>query len=231
MHNVLKNSLRGVLLAAIVAAAACTSPTAPVADGTAVFSKGATGGGGGGGGGGGTGGSGGSGTLNFLTATSGPPTVSTAPVSFWAVAGQDRSASVYYSDSTTNSNHRFLRLRIRPRTQMNRPDGSIVAQGDSILITIQVTDPVSLVAHFEPSGMQFSGHDPASLTMYFADTDHDYNHDGVINSADTAIANTFSIFHQAFAGAPWTKLTSVVSVGLDEITASIPGFSNYVIAF
>ena len=169
-------------------------------------------------------------SITLLTAT-GTSAVN-SPVSFYAVQGQDRQGELFYVDpSSGNTARKLLRLRVRPHTQITRPDGTLLVTGDSILITITLIDRVHLIAQFEPAGLRFSGSDPANLTMWFTETDHDLNHDGVVNSADAAIVQTFSIFRQAFAGAPWTRISSTVLAGADDVTAAIPGFSNYVIAY
>ena len=170
--------------------------------------------------------------LTLLTASPDAPAILT-PTSFYAVQGQDRQGELSYAATPTGggSVRKFLRLRIRPRTQITRPDGTLLAVGDSILVTITLIDPENLVAQFEPSGLRFTGRDPANLTMWFGATIRDLNDDGVVNAADAAIQQTFSIFRQAFAGAPWVRIQSTVNAGADEVTAAIPGFSNYVIAF
>ena len=215
MHKLLKGSV----LAALVFVAACdvSSTTSSVSPNLKPSLSGG-------------GGDGGGSTITLLTAL--PGTSISTPNSFWAVQGQDRTGELVYNDPNSgNTARKFLRLRIRPRTQIARPNGTLLAPGDSILITISLSDSVNLIAHFEPSGVRFSGKDPALLTMYFGETDHDLNHDGVVNAIDAAIVQTFSIFHQAFTGAPWTRVASTVNTGADEVVAAIPGFSNYVIAY
>ena len=218
MRKLLKGSF--VLLLLAVAACDGSSPTSSVAANATPRMSG-------GGGGSTPGGS----SITLLTASSGAPAIN-SPTSFYAVQGLDRQGELSYVDSSSgNTVRKFLRLRIRPRTQIARPDGTLLATGDSILITITLIDRVHLIAQFEPSGLRFSGKDPAELTMFFGETNPDLNHDGVVNAADAAIVQTFSIFRQAFAGAPWTRIPSTVSAGADEVTAAIPGFSNYVIAY
>ncbi len=169
--------------------------------------------------------------MNFLNAAPGAPSVE-SPVSFWAVQGEDRSADVSYVTSNSgNPSRKLLRLRVRQRTQIVRPDGTLLAPGDSILITITVTNLSAGLAQFEPSGLRFTGKDPAVLTMWYTEADHDFNHDGVINTADANIEKQFSIFRQEGAGLPWIKVGSAVSTELDQVQANIPGFTNYVIAY
>ncbi|MEQ1690152.1 MAG: hypothetical protein ABMA00_02615 [Gemmatimonas sp.] len=235
MRNIL---LKGSILAIMMMAATACDSAAPTSSVSADPSLRASGGNGGGSRGGSGadnrgGGSNSGSALTFLSPAAGAPDVSTGPVSFYAVQGQDRIGEVAYVDPTSGGNGmlKLLRLRIRSRTQIIRPNGAPLAPGDSILITIQVIDPVGLIAQFEPAGLKFAGKDPAVLTMWFGATNDDLNHDGVVSGADSIIQQTFSIFRQASVGAPWTRIQSTLSAEVDEISASIPGFSNYVIAY
>jgi hypothetical protein len=168
----------------------------------------------------------------FLSPEAGAPAASTAQVAFWAVQGKDRKGEVWYHatpgepDST-----RMLRLRVRKKAQIIRPDGTLLAPGDSIRITMQVIDPITMATQFEPSGLRFVGSEAADLTMWYLHADLDLNDDGVVNAADRTIELTFSIFKQESATAPWTRVTSVVMPTGHEVEANIDGFTNYVIAY
>lgn len=220
----MRNLLRGGFLALTFTIVACdgSSPTASVAPIPAARLSGGSGGGGG---------TGGSGPTTFLTTVSGAPALAQSTLSFYAVQGQDRTAEIFYSSSGNGGAHRFLRFLVRKGTQIVRPDGTLLANGDSIQITITVVDPTHLVAQFEPSGLHFNGGGSAKLTISYVEVDQDLNHDGVINSLDSAIASTFSIFRQEDATAPWIRVASSVSQGLTEVEATIGGFTNYVIAY
>jgi hypothetical protein len=67
--------------------------------------------------------------------------------------------------------------------------------------------------------------------MSFAEENHDFNGDGVINALDTAIQASLSIFRQESATAPWIRFGSAPTGALDELEAVIGGFTNYVIAY
>jgi hypothetical protein len=219
----MRKLLNGALFGLMLTVAACDT-SAPTLTGVASSEPRASGGGGSGGSGGGT-------TINFLTAAPGAPSVN-SPIAFWAVQGQDRTAEVsYVSANGGNLSRKLLRLRLRSRTQIVRPDGTLLAPGDSLLITITVTNLSAGLAQFEPSGLRFTGKDPATLTMWYTEADHDFNHDGVINALDTNIEKQFAIYRQEAVGLPWIKVGSTVSTDIDQVQANIPGFTNYVIAY
>jgi hypothetical protein len=168
----------------------------------------------------------------FLAPAAGAPPASTTLVAFWAVQGKDRVGEIWYHAAPgDNDSTRMVRLRVRKKAQIVRPDGTLLAPGDSIRITMQVIDPVTLNTQFEPSGLRFVGNEAADLTVWYPHSDLDLTHDGVIDAADRAIELTFSIFRQEGAGAPWLRVTSVVTPSGHEVEAAIGGFTNYVIAY
>jgi hypothetical protein len=230
----MRKLLAGAAVGAMMFVAACDNATNPTAIAADARASGGSGGGGGntGGGGGTSGGNDGTTTITLLTASADAQDI-VSPASFWAVQGEDRRMEVVYASANGgNLTRRLLMLRVRKRTQIVRPDGSLVAPGDSVLITVSISDRTHLISQFEPSGLRFTGKDPASLTMSFSGTDHDYNHDGVVTSADASIERTFSIYRQEATGLPWFKQTTVAAdYSLDELTTNIPGFTNYVIAY
>lgn len=226
-----RSLIRSASLLAVLTLAACdaSSPTrVATPDSPDVRLGKSAGGGGRNGGGGNTNTS----SPTFLTPASGAPAASTAQVAFWAVQGKDRVGEVWFHavpgdvDST-----RLLRLRVRKKAQIIRPDGTLLAPGDSIRITMQVIDPVTLATQFEPSGLRFVGSEAANLTIWYPHADLDLNDDGVVNASDRAIELTFSIFKQESASAPWIRVTSVVTPSGHQVEANIDGFTNYVIAY
>lgn len=164
--------------------------------------------------------------LHFLRlSTSAPPLQSTV-VSFYAVKGQDREIRVKF-----RTGEDFLRFRVFANSLLQRPDGSSFATGDSVLITITVTDPTKLAADFQPSGLKFSPTAPARLQFEFGEADKDLNGDGVVTAADTALIPQISTWRQEVSAAPWLKIASVVEVEISEVQADIGGFTGYALAY
>ena len=81
------------------------------------------------------------------------------------------------------------------------------------------------------SGLTFAANDPARLTLFFLETDHDFNDDGVVDAADLQLETQFRIWFQEQASDPFTALPSELGKSGDEIEAKIPGFTRYVVAF
>ena len=172
-------------------------------------------------------------SLQFLKPATGT-SLRTDSVSFWAVKGQDREVAMYYRPNSGRSDSvRFLRFRVRNETLLKRPDGTAFAAGDSVKITIRVRDFSKLITEFSPSGLTFSALRPAELRLDFKNADQDFNHDGVVNAADTNLVPTFAIWKQEAVGQPWFKLTSAVEISADlsEVMADVLSFTAHAIAY
>ena len=68
--------------------------------------------------------------------------------SFWAVRGESRTVQINYLDEAGAEDDPYVRLTVTDPVQ--RPDGSPIALGDSVLITVSV-EPTDLVIHLAPS--------------------------------------------------------------------------------
>jgi hypothetical protein len=158
---------------------------------------------------------------NFLAAS--PGTAPAAPVTFWAKQGEDRTGEIMAAGGTSGGNgDRLVRLRIRKDAQIVLPNGIALTPGDSVQITMQIIDPVTLNTQFEPSGLRFNGKKVAQLTMWYGRTNA---------SMMPSLEKRLSIFMQESAAEPWRKVSSTVSAELDEVQGYIGGFTNYVIAY
>jgi hypothetical protein len=170
--------------------------------------------------------------LNKLDAVAGAPAIANPVVQFYAKKGEDREAFMYYAKRPTGKDSTvFVRFRVRKRSLLARPDGTPIADGDSVLITMRLTDPAHLEVTMEPSGLTFSPSDPANIKLSFLETDDDLNKDGAVNAADAALRNLLAIWKRETPTAPWTKLTSALSIGTHEIEADVTGFTIYIVAW
>ena len=170
---------------------------------------------------------------HFVTAASGAPDIANPVVQFWAKRGEDRSGTIYYHSTTSgrDSTPLFL-LRVRAKSLWKRPDGSTIAQGDSVLITLTVTDSVNLVVDCQPSGLLFNPDTPARVKMSYAETTEDRNLDGVVDSTDQTLTRALAIWRKETADSPWLRvLSSRNSDGAHEVEADIGGFTGYAIAY
>lgn len=168
----------------------------------------------------------------FLRPAADAPTIANPVVQFWATRGVDRTAEMYYHavpgarDSVV-----FFSLRFRARSLWKRPDGTLFADGDSILVTLTLVDAQRGIVDCQPSGLRFEPGRPVRLKMSFAEADGDVNHDGLVNATDSAITRTFAVWRKEAPADPWQRLASTVSIGAHEVETDIGGFTGYAIAW
>ena len=169
---------------------------------------------------------------NFLTAATGAPAIAATSVAFWAVKGTDQEAFIWYRAAAGRpDSSKLARLRLDRRSLCNRVDGTAIADGDSLRITMAVIDPVRLEVKFEPAGLQFCSGRPAKLNLWWEHTSRDYDKDGDVDAADAALEANFSIWKRETLTSPWVKLASVLRVETDEAEAELVGFTSYLVAY
>lgn len=171
--------------------------------------------------------------LHFMHASDSAPPLAQTSVTFYAVRGEDREVRLFYhARPGRNDSTEFLRFRVRSGSLVQRPDGTPIAEGDSLPITVTVTDTTRLIVQFEPSGLTFATTDPARLTLKYAEEDDDLNDDGHVDATDLALKPLLGLWRQESPSDPWILLpTSVSLVISDEVEADVPGFTNYAIAY
>lgn len=170
--------------------------------------------------------------LRLLTTPYGTPPLAKTQVSFYAVQGRAGGVDIWYharpgrTDSTT-----FLQFRVGPASLATRPDGSAIAPGDSVLITVTVTDQSHFLVDFQPSGLKFSAGDQPTLKISFAACGEDLNYDGVVDSRDQQIMTALSFWRQEAPFQPWSKVASTVVQTTKDVNAQLGGFTGYAIEF
>jgi hypothetical protein len=162
----------------------------------------------------------------------GAPPLAGLSASFYAKLGEERGVAIYYhAEPSALDSVKFLDFRVPAGALMTSPDGRAYLPGDSVLISVTITDPDHMIVQFQPSGLKFSPQSPAALQLSFLQADNDLNGDGVVNAQDSALKAQLSIWVQESAGGLWTQVSSTLSLDLEELTASIGGFSGYAAAY
>lgn len=169
--------------------------------------------------------------LRFLRLAAGAPPLAATEVSFWAVRGQDREASLNFQATGGGPGNEFVKLRVPSGALLARPDGSPILAGDSVLITLRAVDPARIMFEFEPAGLQFNPADPADLRIEYDEADSDFDSDGDVDPNDAALESSFAIWRQAVAGAPFVRLGTALMEDLNQVDAELTGFSRYSIAY
>ncbi len=164
----------------------------------------------------------------FLHVQHGFPPLVTTQVSFWAIKGKSTSVDLWFHASPgSRDSVKLLEYRMGPASLDRRPDGTAIAVGDSVLITLTVSDPYHLVVEYQPSGLKFASTDQPLLRLFWTACGDDLNYDGVADARDSALVDQIGIWRQEGPGLPWTKLQSTSTPAAQAIEAPLTGFSGY----
>lgn len=168
----------------------------------------------------------------FLRPAQGAPSLARTTASFWAVRGKTRSGSIMYSarPGATDSTE-FVRFVVASGSLYQEPDGTPVAEGDSVLITLTVVDTDSLIVDFQPQGLRFAPGAPALLTFGYAETDPDLDFDGTLDDDDAKLDATLTIGRQELPSDPFESVPSQVNTAPDKVQADIDGFTRYAVMY
>jgi hypothetical protein len=152
-------------------------------------------------------------------------------VSFYAVRGENSEARIYFDDGQGQRGDEYLRLRLDDESLLAYPDGSRFAEDDSILITVQVVDPAQTLFELTPSGLQFNPLEPAELEIRYQRADGDLNEDGKVDAVDVELERSLAIWRQELPGDPFVRVGTVLRDDIDEVRATLDGFSRYALAY
>ena len=153
-------------------------------------------------------------------------------ISFWAVPGETRQVEIRYasSDVYLNGNTKCLLFRVPAGSLLRHPDGRRVQPGDSVRISIVVSDARQYRFRFAPAGLRFDPARPAELEIRYRWADADFNGDGVVDARDAFTAETISVWHQPSPSGRWFEIpTTRIADGV-EARSTVFGFSQYALA-
>ncbi len=170
-------------------------------------------------------------SLNIIRLAANAPPLFSSTVSFWARRGQNAKGELFFRSPDGTRGEKFVTLDLSDRSLLTYPDGTPFATGDSVLITIRVTDPSKILIEFEPSGLRFDPQDPAELEIRYDHSDGDFNEDGHEDHDDAQIEQILGIWRQHLPADPFVRLATVRIEDLKELEARLTGFSRLAIAY
>jgi len=170
--------------------------------------------------------------LTILRQAATAPPLEAYSASFWAVKGTSSTLEIDYAPTEPNgTGEDFFRLDVPSNALFIGPDGELLQQGDSVLISVTI-DPILLLVRFEPSGLRFDPSDPARLRIDYAEADDDLNGDGRVDGLDEQIKDLrLALWRQSQTGAVWERLGSAHLKSLEEFEADLTRFSNYALGW
>jgi hypothetical protein len=169
--------------------------------------------------------------LHVLQQAPGAPPLETYQVSFWAYRGQASTVQVNYQPAAEDTAGRpFLRFDIPENGLRAGPDGVRLQQGDSVFITLTI-DSVAFSVSFQPAGVEFSKHSPASLTLWYENANPDLNGDGVVDDADQMLLLQLAVWCRPTGTRSWFMLSSNNDATLPSISTALYHFSEYALSW
>jgi hypothetical protein len=188
-----------------------------------------------------TGGGGGGGTdLTFLQlADTAPPLCADSNGAKFGKDpnGQDQEIALVFpvsgnlADCAGGPTEDFLRLKLKKTSLLRYPDGNLIANGDSVFIYVKWVGSDSILFDLQPTGLLFSLAEPAELRIEYGEASDDLNHDGQVDTEDTAIEHELDIWRQEKPGDPFVRVGTGKAEDSNEIEAKLNGFSRYAIAY
>jgi hypothetical protein len=162
--------------------------------------------------------------------SSGGPELETYELSVWAVRGLESAAEIRYAGQEQGDGP-FLSFRVPAFGLHKRPDGTRVAFGDSVQITISV-DPSQLLVRFHPAGLVFNPFAPAELEMWYSAAGGDLDGDGDADQDDVSIQNTrLGMWYQQDEQHLWHPIVSSHDTSQEWFKTHLFHFSGYVISW
>jgi hypothetical protein len=169
--------------------------------------------------------------LTVLRLSEDGPPLFNPEVTFYAIRGQNSEARIFFDDGQGREGDEYLRLGFDDVSLLAYPDGTQFADGDSVLITIRVVDPARTLFELEPSGLRLSPLNPAELRIRYQRTDRDLNEDGAVDVEDVELERSLAIWRQEKPGDPFVRVSTILEADLDEVRATLQGFSRYALAY
>jgi hypothetical protein len=167
--------------------------------------------------------------VTSLSPSSGPR-LEAYELSFWAVRGREAKVSVDYVGDGQETGA-FLSFRVPADGLERRPDGSHVAWGDSVQITLSI-DPTQLLVRYQPAGLVFNPTAPAELDIWYAATGGDIDGDGDVDADDGSIQeDRLGLYYQQEPGQLWYPISSMHDTGREWFKTHLYHFSGYVVSW
>jgi hypothetical protein len=183
-------------------------------------------------------GGGGSGTPTPLLLSAAAPALCADSTGAWfrkdPINGQDSTIALVFPEvgsTCQGSTEDFIRLTLKKTSLLRYPDGNLIANGDSVFISVKWVGSDSILFELKPSGLQFNPAEPAELKIEYDEAGPDLDRDGDVDAEDTEVEHRLDIWRQAQAGAPFVRVGTGKIEDSNEIEAQLTGFSRFMIAY
>jgi len=135
------------------------------------------------------------------------------------------------ADCLVGETEDFLRFRLKPDALLRFPDSTLIANGDSVFISVKWVGTDSILFEMKPSGLTFDPSEPAELKIQYDHAGPDLNRDNEVNAEDDAVEQRLDIWRQERPGDSFFRVGTAKVEELKEIEARLFGFSRFAIAY
>ncbi len=116
----------------------------------------------------------------------------------------------------------LIRLKLDRASLLTMPNGTPIAVGDSVFISIVWAGGDSMLFSLEPTGLVFDPAKPAELKIDFGETEE---------AANPTILNQLAIWRQAAPTDDFTRLSTMKLDLEEDFEVNLNGFSRYALAY
>lgn len=149
---------------------------------------------------------------------------------FWAAKGKNYDVILRFRSTSGTPGDKILEFKLANNSLLARPDGSPIANGDSVLIEIRPDTTGKMAFTFYPSGLAFDSTAPAQLTMWCNHAAADLNGDGVVNSVDEQLWYEMAVWKRESPTDPWSKQSTTRSSDGFQLQTPVGGFTGFSVA-
>jgi hypothetical protein len=132
---------------------------------------------------------------------------------------------MYHARPGTSDSTELVRLVVDSGSLIEHHDGTPLAVGDSVRLTLAVVDTTRLVVEFQPVGLRLAPAAPARLRLGYAETDPDLDFDGTVD--DDEMEASLIIGRQEMPLDPFEPVASQVDTVTDQVRIDIGRFARY----
>ncbi len=149
---------------------------------------------------------------------------------FYAVKGRSYDVVLRFQSTSSTLGDKVLEFQLAAGSLLKRPDGTLIAAGDSVFIEIRPDTAGKMAFTFSPSGLVFDSTAPAVLTMWCNHAAADLNGDGVVNSTDEQLWYEMAIWKRESTTDPWTQQSTTRSTDGYQLQTPVTGFTGFSVA-
>lgn len=175
--------------------------------------------------------------LSYIVLADTAPTPCADSIGAWFTKdpnGQDSTIALEFPKTAAGCagpREEFISLKLKKLSLLRRPDNTLIANGDSVFISIKWVGSDSILFDLQPSGLLFTPGEEAELKIEYGQAGDDLDDDGDVDPDDGIVEDQIDIWRQEKPGDDFVRVGTAKLEDANEIEAKLSGFSRYAIAY